>query len=313
MRYSKFAVPPAVAIALFATVLAPLTVRGQIFVTDQYTGTVGEYGLDGTTINPALISDLIDASGITASGSDVFATRDNYTVNEYTTSGAVVAAPFVTSLGLPPGSPPSAPYALAVSGSNLYIANLSASSVGEYTTSGAVVNASLITGLGGVQSIAASGSDLFVPANDAVGEYTLAGAPVNTSLIAPGATTGIAISGSNLFITNGDAGTISEFTLGATPGTIASSIPSLITGLHRPVGITTFGSDLFVTNEGNGMPAGSGTVGEYTLSGAVVNADLITGLDEPYGIVVVPEPATGAIAVVAGLALLARRPRRRVG
>jgi hypothetical protein len=46
------------------------------------------------------------------------------------------------------------------------------------------------------------------------------------------------------------------------------------------------GSDLFVTNGLNG------TVGEYTTSGATVNASLISGLSQPYGIAVVEPPAS---------------------
>ena len=41
----------------------------------------------------------------------------------------------------------SAPVGLAVSGSNLFVANWNAGTIGEYTTSGGTVNASLISGL----------------------------------------------------------------------------------------------------------------------------------------------------------------------
>ena len=40
------------------------------------------------------------------------------------------------------------------------------------------------------------------------------------------------------------------------------------------------GSNLFVANYG------SGTIGEYTTSGATVNAALVSGLNEPFGIAV---------------------------
>ncbi len=39
-----------------------------------------------------------------------------------------------------------------------------------------------------------------------------------------------------------------------------------------PVGVAVSGDDVFVANSGNG------TIGEYTTSGAVINASLITGL-----------------------------------
>jgi len=34
----------------------------------------------------------------------------------------------------------------------------------------------------------------------------------------------------------------------------------------------------------NYAPAGGGSIGEYSLSGALVNASLVTGLTEPYGL-----------------------------
>jgi hypothetical protein len=60
---------------------------------------------------------------------------------------------------------------------------------------------------------------------------------------------------------------------------------------------------IFVAN------SGSGTIGEYTTSGATVNAALISGLNDPAGIVVVPtttatpEPST-LLLVPLGLLLL---------
>ena len=59
---------------------------------------------------------------------------------------------------------------------------------------------------------------------------------------------------------------------------------SLITGLNNsPFGVNVSGGNLFVTNYGI---SGFGTIGEYTLSGATVNANLITGLSYPIGTVV---------------------------
>jgi len=53
-------------------------------------------------------------------------------------------------------------------------------------------------------------------------------------------------------------------------------------------------------------------IGEYTTSGATVNAALVTGLNDPQGIAVedVPEPSTWAM-VLGGLGLLALRLRTR--
>jgi hypothetical protein len=53
-----------------------------------------------------------------------------------------------------------------------------------------------------------------------------------------------------------------------------------------------------------------GFVGEYTTSGATVNASLISGLDEPTGIAISPAPEPSA-AALAGLGAAALGLRRR--
>lgn len=65
--------------------------------------------------------------------------------------------------------------------------------------------------------------------------------------------------------------------------------PALISGLHLPNGIAVSGSNRFVTNNGEAGPVGgTGTIGEYTTSGATVNPTLVSGLSFPSGIAVVP-------------------------
>jgi hypothetical protein len=68
------------------------------------------------------------------------------TIGEYTTLGATVNSALVSGLD--------GPVAIAVSGSNLFVANLRGGTIGEYTTSGATVNASLVPGLSSALGIA---------------------------------------------------------------------------------------------------------------------------------------------------------------
>jgi hypothetical protein len=115
-----------------------------LFVTNCYNNTIGEYTTSGAVVNASLVSGsgLADPGGIAVSGSDLFVANWNTgTISEYTTSGAVVNPSLISGLAYPVG--------VAVSGDKLYVTNLYADTIGEYTTSGAVVNASLISGLSG--------------------------------------------------------------------------------------------------------------------------------------------------------------------
>ena len=118
-----------------------------IYVENVYSGTIGEYGPDGSTINASLISGLSNPNGIAISGNDLFvATQNPGTIGKYTTSGATVNSSLITGFDSPQG--------LAVSENNLFVSNTGDGTVGEYTTSGATVNANLISGLSGPYGIA---------------------------------------------------------------------------------------------------------------------------------------------------------------
>ena len=129
------------------------------------------------------------------------------------------------------------------------------------------------------------------------------GATLNPSLITGlNSPYGIAVSGSDLFVTNYVNGTIGEYT---TSGATVNA--SLIKGLPTPVAIAVSGSDLFVSNYG------IDAIGEYTTSGATVNAFLIPALNQPQGIAVVPvpEPSTALLLSTAIVGLAVRRRRAR--
>ena len=167
-----------------------------------------------------------------------------------------------------------------LSGSQIFVTNDNGpvATIGEYSTSGATMNASLVSGLSAAYGIAVSGSDMFVTNinNGTIGEYTTSGATVNASLI----------SGLNfpqcIAVSGSDL-----FVTNCISGTIgeyttsgATVNASLVSGLNTPFGIAASGSDLFVENEGGA------TIAEYTTSGATVNASLISGLGGSRGIAV---------------------------
>src|SRR5215471_6375164 len=88
----------------------------------------------------------------------------------------------------------------------IFVVSTNNGTIGEYTTSGQLVNPALISGLVAPQSIAISGSQVFVANQGGAGtvsEYTTSGATVNPALISGLVVpTSIAVSGSDLFVTN---------------------------------------------------------------------------------------------------------------
>lgn len=160
-------------------------------------------------------------------------------------------------------------------GAILIRCNSPTSAISQYTLSGELVNAMLVSNVDNVQYIAVSGTDLFVSYDATVGEYTISGGVVNASLISGIPAAGIAILGTNLFVSEGFKGIIGEYTISG-----ATNNASLITGLNDPSGIAISGTNLFVANTGNG------TIGEYTTSGATINTNLISGLSNPTSIAI---------------------------
>ena len=201
------------------------------------------------------------------------------TIGAYTLSGAAINTSLLADQG----------GALTVSGGDLFIPTSNGDGVAEYTTSGALVNPALVAGLNPVAALAVSGGDLFVATSPGgtqgtVGVYNATtGAPINVSL-ATGLfePTAIAVSDGDLFVLSEavhGSGIISEYNVGT--GAVVN--PALITGVGQ-FALATSGSDLFVSSL---FPFEAG-IGEYTTSGATVNASLIShsGLGLPSGIAI---------------------------
>ncbi len=209
-----------------ACILAATLKAQDLYVVNNGSNKIGEYRLDGSTVNASLISGLNYPQGIAISGTNLFVSSyGNGTIGKYTTSGTVVNASLISGLDYPQG--------IAISGTNLFVANYGNDTIGEYTTSGTVVNASLISGFDSPSGIAISGTNLFIPNSEGttVGEYTTSGATVSAALISVvgGSPSGIAILGSDLFVVNvNGTGTIGEYTTsGATVNASLGSIPNL--------------------------------------------------------------------------------------
>ena len=251
-------------------------------------GSIGEYSITGSTINSSLISGLHNPWGIASEGNDLFVANPGYpeSIGEYTLDGVTVNPALISGIY--------DPFRVKVSGPNLYVLYDGLVAIGKFTTSGAAVEPLLITGLWGEEGLALSGDDLFVAPRFAnpktgllsIGEYSTAGATITASLISitPPADVdygfvSIAVGGGHIFLGDID-GVISEYDL---DGTLVNDDLISMPGYASDIAI--FGTDLFITN------GYTDVISEYTTSGATVNANLVTGLDDPTSLVVVPEKA----------------------
>jgi hypothetical protein len=205
---------------------------GFLYVTNPSAGTVGKYTTSGETINASLISGVHPAD-IEASGNDLYITDFNGplsgfgSVGKYTTSGATINASLIPGLLFP--------YALAISGTNLFVAN--AGTIDEYTTSGLPVKTALVKGDLAINDVEISGSSLFIAYSfgddGTVGKYNIDGKAINPHLIVPsnGFADNLAVSGTDVFVSGG--GSVSKFT---TSGMIVAD-PLTLIGLQYPFGI----------------------------------------------------------------------------
>ena len=140
-------------IALALTFSLAATLKAQdIYVSNGANGTIGEYGLDGSTVNASLISGLNNPYGIAISGNDLFVARGDTTF-EYTTAGVTVNTSLITRLAQLSS--------IAVSGNDLFVGDVIRGIICKYTTTGATIAAPLITGMTPA-GIAIWHNDLFV-------------------------------------------------------------------------------------------------------------------------------------------------------
>jgi hypothetical protein len=148
-------------------------------------------------------------------------------------------------------------------------------------------------------------SELFVSDyySHSIGVYDAAtGAVINSALISGlEIPTHLAIDGQYLYVVDAGPGTIGKYNL---DGTVVNA--ALVTGLSGgfQLGqVAVLGNALFIADSGKRV------VGEYdATTGAPINAALISGLDYPSGLAVVPEPSAVTLAIcgIAGLVLRLR-------
>jgi hypothetical protein len=283
-------------------------------------GSVGEYNLDGSSINTALITGLNNPQFMTLVGDNLYIAEggDSPTsqIGEYTIGmGANLGS--VTAATDPLGSANLGnAYGIASDGTNLYVGEAFKHTVNEFNaTTGAPVGTAPFATLPSNQLPAGTafvGGNLYVADLSLNGpgsllEYNSAGTLLNTTNTPGNPFSVVANStGTDLFVGSQATNAIYEYTLGGT------LIKTLVTGtLPNVAGMSDFDGDLYVTNFGNGGGA-NGYLNVYSdTTGALLTSNLITA---PGGIVdvtiVAPEPSTWAM-LLGGLGLLGFCARKR--
>jgi hypothetical protein len=294
----------------------PEIARGQIYVTNYGSNTIGKYdSATGATLDASFITGLSQPWGIAVSQGILYvANFGNSTIGKYdAATGAALNASFITVLG------GYHPRGISISGGELVVANhyanISMGKISKYdVVTGTTLNDAFITGVSAPVNIAISNGILFVSkgtSTDVISKYdVVTGTTLNDAFITglySGSNAGIAVTDGNLFVSNkASSSTIGKYDV-ATGTTLNDSF---ITGLANPGGIEVSDGYLFVAN------TGAHTIRKYDLAtGVSVNApntSFITGLQSPRDIVLVsavPEPST--YAALAGLAALGFTTWRR--
>jgi 6-phosphogluconolactonase (cycloisomerase 2 family) len=261
-----------------------------LYVTSYYNNTIGEYNATtGAVVNAALVSNLFWASGLAVSGSNLFVTRGSgyNLIGEYTTSGATVNAALATGasgLNEPAGivviaETPAAPsfttqpasQTVTVGANVTFTATASGSPPPTYQWKKGS------TDISGATSATLTLNS--VTASDAA-TYTVVATNSVSSVTSNAAVLTVNAAPTQIFVTNYNAGTISEYNL---DGSVVNA--ALVSGLIGPTYLAVSGSHLYVSNFGTGSGA-IGRISEYNLDGSVVNVALVSGLQSPYGLAV---------------------------
>jgi len=201
---------------MFASTGLAATSDGFIYLSS--TNKISEYTTSGAVAKDPLISGQPGALAI-ANG-NLYVTHGGNTgtgsVALCTLSGTLLNSSLISGLD--------DPHAIAISGTDLYIANYQTGTIGKYTTAGQTINSVFISGLIHPTSIATFGGNLFITTVGSTftsgtnGEYSSSGSPINPSLV-----TGLGFfpnslvsDGSNLFVACTGDSTVTEYTASGT-------------------------------------------------------------------------------------------------
>jgi hypothetical protein len=298
--------------ALGLLALLSATAHAQIFAPNAGGSNVGEYdATSGAAINTSFLSGsgVNVPLGIVTYGNEILVSNIGSNaagsgfVSAYSTSGTLLNASLITGL--------STPEDMIVQGNSLYVTNGGANEVSQYALSNGGATATLtkanFIATGSKTdpiAVAFTGSNFLVAQGNKIGEFDSTGAVINASFISAGLNepSAILVYNNNIFVANTNDFMVAEYTLSG------SLVNSDFISMNQPDGIAESNGNFFISS------AGLNGVSEYNAdTGALVNANFITGLNVPSEIAIepgaVPEPSTWML-LVAGLGALAYLRRR---
>lgn len=249
------------------------TAYSQLFVaTNDFSGlhncAILKYDYDGTYLDAILLPNN-DVRGLAISGTNLYALCFGLgTVAKYSTSGSTINPALISGLNQPS--------ALAVDGTNLYVADVDY--IRKYTTDGTIVNAAFIAtpagnyGLGSY-GLTVIGTNLFAtyPSGN-IAKYTTDGAVVNETLVT-GLSSPLSLTtdGTNLYVVNYNDGIqpgwVGEYTAEGSP----ISAQLIYDAQAGAADLAYDGVNLYV------ITGAHSTVGKFTTLGITINSALITG------------------------------------
>lgn len=293
-----------------------LPAQAQIFTASNGGGNVGEFNAStGAPINEYLITGLANPNGLVVSGNALYVTtetsQDAGTVVRYNWNGTTASNPTTIISGL------NTPGALVMYGSTLFVVDSVGGSVSAYNVSGATPTLLYSVSQLNPDSVAVSGSTLFVGSmyvsqlsetnTGFITAYNLSnGSQITTAVTGLDGISALAVSGGTLYASTYFNNSIASFIVSGSA--LYGENTAFATGLNGPNALAIDNGQLLVGNANyNGYGYNSSIEALNAATGAVIAPALVsnyTGINDITEISVsaVPEPSW-AIVVAAAAAL----------
>lgn len=262
------------AVIVVALAFAPQATADVYWGNTGATEAIAKASLDGSDVNPALIS-VSAPCAIAADGEHVYwANAGTDRIGRALLNGGRVERSFITGVERPCG--------VAVTDTHIYWASLETGTISRANLDGSDVEPELITGIEQPTGLAVDDVHIFwtdVGSPNSIGRANLNGTGVDHEFISGlSGPIGLAIDEHYIYWT---AGVVSSYAIGRANLNGTGVNPSLITtGVNLPSGIAVDDDHLYWSNYGND------TIARANRNGSNVRPTFITGADGPFGVAV---------------------------